>query len=209
MGTESSPKGTRRILVCICGMAGSGKSTLCKKLAEKYGLKHYSGGDALKGIALEKGYRKIKRGWWESDEGMRFLKERGSVPALDEAVDEMLLGLAKKGNAIFDSWTMPWLLKKGFKIWLEASEKKRVERISKRDAISVSEALTALNEKERQTKEIYAKLYGFMLGQDFAPFHLILDTENLAADDVFHVLCLVMDNVVLNEVCACEWCIKA
>ncbi|MEM2643065.1 MAG: AAA family ATPase, partial [Candidatus Bathyarchaeia archaeon] len=44
------------LVICVCGMAGSGKSTLAKKLAEKYGLKYYSGGDALKALALERGH---------------------------------------------------------------------------------------------------------------------------------------------------------
>ena len=34
----------KKIVICISGMAGTGKSTLSKKLAEKYKLKYYSGG---------------------------------------------------------------------------------------------------------------------------------------------------------------------
>jgi cytidylate kinase len=93
---------------------------------------------------------------------------------------------------------MPWLLKKGFKIWLEASQEKRAERIAKRDGISVGEALKALRNKEKRTKTIYKKLYNFSLGEDFAPFHLILDTDNLKAEEVFKVLCELIDNFVVN-----------
>ena len=48
------------------------------------------------------------------------------------------------------------------------------------------------------TKAIYKKLYGFVLGEDFAPFDLVLDTDNLDAEEVFEVLCRVIDNVVLS-----------
>ena len=181
------------IVICICGMAGSGKSTLAKKLAEKYELKYCSGGDALKALAKED-YKPFERGWWESKEGMRFLEKRGKDPKFDEAVDKKFLELAEEGNVVLDSWTMPWLLKKGFKIWLEASQEKRAERIAKRDGISVNEALQALRNKEKRTKAIYKKLYNFSLGEDFAPFHLILDTDNLNAAEVFKVLCEVIDN---------------
>ena len=51
------------IVICICGMAGTGKSTLAKRLAKKYGLKYYSGGDALKALAIEEGYKSLERGW--------------------------------------------------------------------------------------------------------------------------------------------------
>jgi len=109
------------------------------------------------------------------------------------------LELAQQGNVILDSWTMPWLLKKGFKVWLEASPEKRAERIANRDEISIEEALKALRNKEERTKAIYKKLYGFSLGEDFTPFNLILDTDNLKAGEVFQVLCKVIDNVVVNS----------
>ncbi len=189
----------KKIVVCICGMAGTGKSTLAKKLAEKYGLKYYSGGDALKVLAIKEGYKPVERGWWESREGLRFLEERSKDPKFDGAVDEKLLELAQQGNVVLDSWTMPWLLKKGFKIWLEASLEKRAERIAQRDGTSIKEALETLKEKEAKTKAIYNKLYGFHLGEDFTPFNLILDTDNLNTEEVFQVLCKVIDNVVLTS----------
>lgn len=180
-------------------MAGSGKSTLAKKLAEKYGLKYYSGGDALKALAIEEGYKTSESGWWESEEGKRFLEKRGKNLKFDKAVDEKLLELAKQGNVVLDSWTMPWLLKEGFKVWLEASPEKRAKRIAIRDGISIKEAFNALKNKEEQTKTIYKKLYGFSLGEDFSPFHLILDTDHLKAEEVFQVLCTVIDNLLHSK----------
>lgn len=186
------------VVICICGMAGSGKSTLAKKLAEKYGLKYYSGGEALKALAIEKGYKPLKKGWWESPEGLSFLENREKNPEFDKAVDQKLLEAAKQGNVVLDSWTMPWLLKDGFKIWLEASPKKRAERVAKRDGISVEKALEALRNKEEKTRAIYKRLYGFNLGEDFTPFHLILDTDNLTAEEVFQALVFVLDKMVFN-----------
>lgn len=186
------------VVICICGMVGSGKSTLAKRLARKYGLKYHSGGDVLKAMAMEEGYETFERGWWESQEGMRFLEMRGKDPKFDKVVDRKFLELAQQGNVILDSRTMPWLLKEGFKIWLGASLERRAERIAKRDDISVKNALKALKNKEEKTKAIYKRLYGFSLGEDFTPFHSILDTNNLNNEEVFHILCMVIDNVVLK-----------
>jgi len=94
---------------------------------------------------------------------------------------------------------MPWLLPYGFKIWLSASVEKRTERIIKRDSITIREALDVMKERESKTKAIYQKLYGFALGEDFAPFHLVMDTDNLDADEVFRVLCKVLDNMVFSN----------
>lgn len=188
----------QRMVVCIGGMAGSGKSTVARKLAEKYKLEYLSGGDALKALAVEEGYKFLGPGWWESREGMRFLAEREKDHKFDKAVDRKLLQMAREGNVILDSWTMPWLLESGFKVWLEASAEKRAERIAARDRINFEEAWEALNRKEEQTKTIYKELYGFNLGEDFVPFNFILDTNNLNSKDVFQIICMVMDNVVFR-----------
>jgi cytidylate kinase len=185
----------KKIVICISGMAGTGKSTLSKKLAEKYHLQSYSGGDALKELAEAEGYNVSRQGWWESPEGLNFLNERITDPKFDRAVDAKLLEYAQQGNVLLDSWTMPWLLQDGFKIWLMASIEKRAARVAQRDKIAVAEARKVLEEKEARTKTIYKKLYGFVLGEDFAPFDLILDTDNLNAEEVFGVLCRVIDDV--------------
>ena len=188
----------KKTVICISGMAGTGKSTLSKKLAEKYNLKCYSGGDALKELAKAEGYDVSRQGWWESPEGLSFLKERVIDPKFDKAVDAKLLEYAQQGNVLLDSWTMPWLLKEGFKIWLMGSIEKRATRVAERDKITLNEAFKVLEEKESRTKAIYKKLYGFALGEDFAPFDLVLDTDNLNAEEVFEVLCRVIDDVVLS-----------
>ena len=169
---------------------------MAKKLAQKYGLKYYSGGDALRVLAAEEGYNSSSNGWWESADGLCFLEERKKNPSFDKAVDDKLLKYAAQGNVLLDSWTMPWLVKDGFKIWLAASVEKQAERIARRDKMTVEAAHKALEQKESRTKAIYKKLYGFALGEDFAPFNFILDTDNLSADEVFQVLCMVVDNVV-------------
>jgi len=187
------------VVICIGGMAGSGKSTLTRRLAEKYKLKYLSGGDALKALAVEEGYKFLGPGWWESSEGMRFLAEREKNHRFDEAVDRKLLQMARKGNVILDSWTMPWLFEGAFKVWLEASPEKRAERLAGRDGLTFEEALNVLRRKEKQTKAIYGELYGFNLGEDLAPFNFILDTNNLESDEVFKIVCMVLDNVVFKS----------
>ncbi|MEM2431648.1 MAG: cytidylate kinase family protein [Candidatus Bathyarchaeia archaeon] len=190
---------SKKIIICVSGLAGSGKSTVAKRIAEHYGLKYYSGGDALKAVAAEMGYNVSDRGWWETEGGIHFLEERLKNLDLDRRVDEKMLEWAKEGNVVLDSWTMPWILKEGFKIWLDATEDVRAKRIAMRDGISVEEALRRMRDREGRTKEIYRRLYGFRLGEDFEPFHVILDVNNLNQDEVFKALCLIIDNMVLRE----------
>jgi len=195
----TSVKEGQKVVVCVCGMAGCGKSTLAKRLAKKYRLKYLSGGDALKDLALELGYKPSGRDWWETEEGRRFLQQRMGNPDFDKRVDEKMMEWAEQGNVVLDSWTMPWLLKEGFKIWLEASPEVRVKRIARRDDISPEKALEALKEKDKKTKIIYKNLYVFDLGEDFSPFHLILDVNELNAEEVFRVVCMTLERLYIRK----------
>jgi cytidylate kinase len=189
----------KKIVICIAGLTGCGKSTVAKRLAENYGLRYLSGGMALKELAIKMGYKPRKRGWWETSEGMKFLEQRLEDPKFDRQVDEELLKRARRGNVVLDSWTMPWLFKGGFKIWFEASPDVRAQRLAKRDGISLKEAFKAVKEKDEKTRRIYEDLYGFKLGEDYSPFDLILDVNRLDAEEVFQTLCLVIDRLVLEK----------
>ncbi len=189
----------KKIIICISGLPGCGKSTVAKKLAQKYRLKYISGGDALKELAVEAGFKPSGEDWWETEEGRRFLNKRLEDPDFDKRVDEKLIEAAKQGNVILDSWTMPWLFDEGFKIWLDASLEVRASRAAKRDKISLEKAKELIMEREEKTREIYRRLYGFKLGEDFSPFHIILDTDKLDADEVFQTLCMIIDRMVLKH----------
>lgn len=189
----------KKVILCISGMTGSGKSTVAKRLAAKYELDYFSGGNALKNLAQDEGYNSQIRGWWETTQGLNFLQQRIRDSAFDKRIDKKLLELAEHGNIVLDSWTMPWLLTEGFKIWLEASPQVRAKRVVKRDGISIEVAVTALKEKDIKTRQIYKSLYGFDLGQDLSPFDLVLATDELDPDEVFQVLSLVVDRLVFGN----------
>ncbi len=189
----------RKIVICVAGLTACGKSTAARRLAKKYGLEYVSGGTALKELALEMGYQPKGKGWWETTEGIRFIEERLRDQQYDKKLDSQLLELAERGNIVLDSWTMPWLSKRGFKIWLEVSPRERAKRLARRNGIRVEEAERYIHAKDEKTKTIYETLYGFKLGEDYSPFDLILNSESLTSNDVFEVLSLVIDRLVLQR----------
>ncbi len=191
---------SQNFVLCISGMTGCGKSTVSKKIANKYKKRYLSGGDALKKLAMEKGYKRVDRGWWESEEGTRFLEKRKQDHSFDKKVDKKLLEWGKRGNVVLDSWTMPWLLKPGLKVWLEASPETRAKRISQRDGINIKKAFAALKKKDEETKAIYKELYGINLGEDFSPFDIVIDVNNLNSEEVFGILILVIDQWLSKQV---------
>lgn len=189
----------RNVVICIAGMTACGKSTVARRLAEKYRLKYVSGGTALKELAIQMGYKAQEKGWWETTGGMRFLERRLRDFRFDKQVDTELLKWAERGNVVLDSWTMPWLFKNGFKVWIEVSPQERARRLARRDKISIGEAEKAIMEKDGKTERIYERLYGFKLGEDFSPFDLVFDAELLSANETFEALSIVIDRMVLKK----------
>ncbi|MEM1583690.1 MAG: cytidylate kinase family protein [Nitrososphaerota archaeon] len=178
----------KKIVICISGFAATGKSTLGKKLARFFLLKYLSGGDGLKLLAREKGYKPAGKAWWETDEGLKFLEERMKNPDFDKLVDQKLLEYAEKGNVVIDSWIIPWLYPHGFNIWLKASEDVRVKRLVKRSKVRPEIAREILKKRDEDSAEIYRRLYGVEIGKDYTPFHLVLDTSNLSITGVYRIV---------------------
>ncbi|MEM3447525.1 MAG: cytidylate kinase family protein [Nitrososphaerota archaeon] len=178
----------KRLLILVSGLAASGKSTLAKRLSTALKVNYYSGGDALRRLAVKQGYRPVGKKWWDTEEGMKFLSIRQQDPFFDRKVDEELKRIAEQESAVIDSWVLPWLLENGFKIWLKSSVEARAQRMRKRDKISIEEAVKIINERDKKNYDLYYSLYGIRLGEDLSPFHLVLDTSNLNSDAVFKIV---------------------
>ena len=127
-------------LVLISGFAGSGKSSLADSLGKALDLKVIHASSILREMAtngvkaLDNASPQKLHDWWESEEAKEFMKRRIKDGALDKALDKKLIEIAKKGNVILDSWTMPWLYRgKAYKVWLNTSSEVRAQRVSGRD----------------------------------------------------------------------------
>jgi cytidylate kinase len=176
------------VLVLISGYAATGKSTLGRALTKRLGIPYYSGGDALMRLARKMGFNARGRKWWDTEEGMRFLRMREENFEFDRKVDEELVQIAKEGSAVIDGWVIPWLADDGFKVWLKADLETRAARLAKRGKMRYEEALRVLKEREERNRELYMRLYGIKWGEDLAPFHLVLDSTRLGKEDVLRVV---------------------
>ena len=170
--------------IIISGLPAIGKTTISKGLAKEFGLKSLSGGDVLKELAKEQGFQTEGDDWWDTKEGMKFLNQRKDNYEFDKKVDEKLKEIFLKGNAVITSYTLPWLVKGGVKIWLAGSQENSAKRMQTRDNMSFSEAFEIVKKRYDENKSLYKKLYGFDFGDDLSMFDILIDTDGLGAEEV-------------------------
>src|SRR5437867_5106015 len=112
------------------------------------------------------------------------MKERKKNSKYDRQVDEKLINIAKKGNVIITSHTLPWLTFEPITFWLSASQEKRSERMSKRDKIQIKEELSMEKIREREKKKIKKKINGSKLEESLNEFNLMIITKLLTFDSL-------------------------
>lgn len=170
--------------IIISGMPAAGKTTVAGLVGKHLHLKVIGGGEILREMAAERGYHPQGGDWWDTEEGIRFLKEREKDPEFDKEADRRMIEKAKKGDVVLTSYTMPWLIKGQFKVWLDASEKKRAERMAKRDGTNANESIKIVRLRDKENEELYDHMYGIKFGSDKKPFDLIIDTNKIGEEEV-------------------------
>jgi cytidylate kinase len=166
------------MIIAISGFHGTGKSTIAKLLAEKFGLKYHSTGELFREFAK-------KRNLSLED----FSKYVENHPEIDRELDEKIIEKAKEGNIIIDSQLSGHILNSiaDFKIHLKCSLESRVKRMTDRDETSFQKKLKETLLRESSELKRYKELYNIDLSDIntiYAIHDLVIDTENLSVDEV-------------------------
>jgi CMP/dCMP kinase len=173
--------------IVISGPAAVGKTTLAEGLAKAFGYSVYNGGDILKNIAKEKGYKVTGKDWWDTAEAIRFMQERKKDISFDIKVDKMLVKIANKGEVVITSYTLPWLTQRPMTFWLNASAENRSKRMAKRDNISIAKSLRIIRNRDAENRRIYKKIYGPRFGDNLLVFDVVLNTDLFALDSLIYI----------------------
>ena len=173
--------------IIISGPPAIGKTTIAKGLAKEFNIEYLSGGDILKELAEEQGFQTKGDDWWDTQEGINFLDQRKKNSEFDKNVDNKLKELFSKGGIVVTSYTLPWLVDGGIKIWLDGSKENSALRMTSRDNSSKNEALEIVQKRYNENKIIYKELYGFEFGEELSVFDKIIETDDLNVEQVLEV----------------------
>ena len=171
----------------MSGPPAIGKTTVAKGLAKEFNLNYLSGGDILKEFASEQGFSSSGDDWWDTEDGIKFLNQRKENPEFDKKVDKKLIELFEKGDVVITSYTLPWLIDNGIKLWLDGSVKNSAKRMQTRDNVDEFSALKVVNKRFNENKLIYKNLYNFEFGDDLSVFDKIIQTNEKNADQVLEI----------------------
>jgi cytidylate kinase len=173
--------------VIISGPPAIGKTTVAQGLAKEFGLTFLGGGDILKELAKDQGFKTDGADWWDTADGMKFLEQRSQNSEFDKRVDDKLKELFLIGGVVITSYTLPWLVDDGIKIWLGGTLENSAKRMMVRDNMDEAKALEIVKTRYYANKKLYKKLYDFDFGENLDVFDKIIDTDELDAEKVLEI----------------------
>jgi cytidylate kinase len=176
------------MIITIGGLPGTGTTTMAKKIAEKYNLRHVCAGFIFRDMAKEMGM--------DLAEFSKYAEENEEV---DKEIDRRQVEMAKEGNIVLEGRLAAWMLIKNnikidLAIWLKAPPMVRAERISIRENEDVEEAMRKMLEREQSEKKRYKEIYNIDI-DDLSIYDLVIDTSKWGIDGVFNIICTAIDNL--------------
>jgi predicted cytidylate kinase len=141
------------VLITISGSPGSGKTTVARLVARELALEHVYAGDIFRRQAEASG---LSLG--------DYLRRAETDPSIDRALDEQVKSRAARGNAVLEGRLAGFMADQAcapaLKVFLDASEAVRAERIAGREGGATAERLREIQDREASDRRRYREIYG-------------------------------------------------
>lgn len=168
------------MIIIVSGPPGSGKTTLAKKISEKYNYDYISTGLIFREIARELNVDVVT---------LNKIAEKEL--SIDIKVDSKVLDLIGRDNIVIESHIAGWGVKGSnnnvIAVYVTASLEKRAQRIAARDGITYEEAILHVLSREESHWRRFFNFYGINI-TDLSIFDLVVNTDNLTPDEVFSIV---------------------
>jgi cytidylate kinase len=159
--------GEKNIKIAISGKSGCGNTTVSRLTAEALGLRFIN--FTFRNLAGERDLSMAE-----------VLARAARDDSWDREVDARQVKLAREGGGcVLGSRLAIWMLPEAdLKVYLRASSATRAGRIKNREGGSLAEVEAFTEERDRQDRERYIRIYGID-NDDYSFADLIIDTDEL------------------------------
>ncbi len=170
--------------ITIGGVAGTGKGTVGRLLAEHYGYEFISGGDLFRKAAIARGMTMEEFDAWSNENGDTHV---------DEEIDSIQIDLGKNGESFILESRLAWhFVPNSIKIRLDCDLDERIKRITNDDS---GNRMAYTKESFEETKEKTLKrfsdhqakiteLYGIVDMVADENFDFVVNTTPITAKEV-------------------------
>jgi cytidylate kinase len=175
----------RRLVITV---AGQGRSTQAKLLAEAFNLRYVSTGTIFRERADELGL------------SLEELNVRSKTdPGFDKWLDERARDETLKGNVVLDATLSGSIAEKpDIRIFLKTPFDVRVQRIAEREGFNMKHAEEETRIREAAEKERFKHFYDIDI-DDLSIYDLVLNTGLFGIDDCAHILKTVVEDYQSNR----------
>lgn len=182
--------------ITLTGNLGSGKSTICKILENKYGFEIYSTGKVLRMLAEERGLSVLEMNQLIC-----------SDPSYDHMIDDATTRISREqaeDRIVFDSRLAWHFAEKSFKVFLSVDIDEAARRVFGDDRgqvekyKSIEDAKAQLIERASTEDMRYEKIYGIHYF-DFNNYNLVLDSTNCSPEFLAERIIAEHDAYVAGE----------
>ena len=163
------------MIITVSGSPGTGTTTLARALAAELGLSWVNSGELFRKIASEKNI---------SVKEMNRLAEKG--PEIDYRIDDAQKALAKEGQGVFEGRLSGHLLPADLKVLLKTDLRTKAERIAKREAKLVEDAMHETRIREESEARRYKMYYNIDIS-DLSVYDLVIDTGRFNESGTFAI----------------------
>lgn len=164
------------MLITISGLPGSGKTTVARLVAAELGLEHVYAGNIFRQQAAEHGLRLEE-----------YLRRAETDPSIDRDLDRRMQERAARGDAVLEGRLAAFMAEQAgvaaLRVFLDASEPVRAERITGREGGHATERLRETQAREASDRKRYLDLYGVDY-HDKARYDLVIDTDHRTPKDL-------------------------
>lgn len=167
--------------ITISGPPGSGKTTICRLLADRLGYAYVISGNVFREMAKQHGMSLAEFG---------ALAERD--PRYDRMIDEAMIQRAmQEENVILEGrLAAHHLARRGipaFKVYLDADPDTRARRIVEREGDDLERSAREMREREECEAQRYLQWYGIDL-KDRGVYDLIVDTAKMRPEEIVDLI---------------------